>query len=65
MISRDQRRRRWGMRDDSLKTEEKTTAGVRVNERDRIPAIVDRCVDSPPVHQQVCLVPDGTNVHLR
>ena len=47
---------------NSLKTEEKTvTAGVRGVERDRIPAIDDRCDDSPPVHQQVCLAP-GSNV---
>ena len=41
-----------GTMSDSLKTEEKTvTAGVRGVERDRIPAIDDRCDDSPPVHQ--------------
>ena len=50
------------LRNDSLKTEEKTVAtDVRANERDRIPAIDDRCDDSPPVHQQVCLAP-GSNV---
>jgi hypothetical protein len=36
------------------------TAEARVDKRDRIPAIVDRFDDSPPVHQQVCLAP-GSN----
>jgi hypothetical protein len=36
------------------------TTEARVNERDRIPATIDRCDDSPPVHQQVCLAP-GSN----
>jgi hypothetical protein len=49
------------VRDNSLKTEEKTVAiAARAAERDRIPAIDDRCDDSPPVHQQVCLAP-GSN----
>ena len=51
---------------DSLKTEEKTVAGdTPIRERDRIPATSGRCGDSPPVHQQVCLVLGGTNVHLQ
>ena len=46
---------------NSLKTEEKTVAtDAPVRKRDRIPAISDRCDDSPPVHQQVCLAP-GSN----
>ena len=36
------------------------TDDARVDKRDRIPAIVDRFDDSPPVHQQVCLAP-GSN----
>ena len=36
------------------------TGDARVDKRDRIPAIVDRFDDSPPVHQQVCLAP-GSN----
>jgi hypothetical protein len=52
---------------DSLKTEEKTVAAGNVDLEGGTESLTTsrRIDDSPPVHQQVCLVPDGANVHHR
>jgi hypothetical protein len=52
---------------DSLKTEEKTVATAVALPEGGTESLTTsrRSNDSPPVHQQVCLVPDGANVHHR